>query len=59
MAFPHPESRKDKRRQEDKPNPKGVIWNLFKRAINIAEYRDAQDKVYAAKNRTFGGIIHD
>ena len=58
MAFPHPQSRKDQRRQEDKPNPKSVFRNFFERAINITEDRDAQDKVNAAKNRAFGGIIH-
>lgn len=58
MAFPHPQSRKDQRRQEDKPNSKGVFGNFFKRAINVTEDRDTQDEVNAAKNRTFGGVIH-
>jgi len=29
------------------------------RTINITEYRNAKDDVNPAKNRTFGGIIHD
>src|ERR1700704_3266812 len=59
MAFPHPKSRKDKYRKEDKPNSGGAIWNFFKRTINITEYRNAKDDVNPAKNRTFGGIFHD
>ena len=55
MAFPHPKSRKDNHRKEDKPNSGGVLWNFFKRTINITEYRNAKDNVNAAKNRTFGG----
>ena len=58
MAFPHPQSRKNKRRNEDQPSGGGVVWNLVKRAINVAEYRNAKDEVNPAKNRTcrsFGG----
>jgi len=58
MAFPHPQSRKNKCRNEDKPSGRGVIWNLVKRAINVTEYRNAKDEVNPAKNRTcrgFGG----
>jgi hypothetical protein len=58
MAFPHPQSRKDQRGQEDKPNSKGVFWDFFKRAVNITEDRDAQNEVNTAKYRTFGGVIH-
>src|SRR5713226_4736090 len=58
MAFPHPQSRKDHYRKEDKPSSGGVIWNFFKRTINITEYRNAKDDVNPAKNRTLGGIIH-
>ena len=59
MAFPHPKSRKDNCRKEDKPNSGGVVWNFFKRTINITEYRNAKDNVNTAKNRTFGGVIHN
>ena len=59
MAFPHPKSRKDNYRNGDKPNNGGVIWNFFKRTINITEYRNAKEDVDRAKNRTFGGIFHD
>ena len=58
MALPHPKSRKDNCRKEDQPNSGGVLWNLFKRTINITEYRNAKDDVKPAKNRAFGGITH-
>jgi hypothetical protein len=58
MAFPHPQSRKDKYRNEDKPSGWGVVWNLVKRTINVTDYRNAQDDVNPASNRTFGGITH-
>src|SRR4030095_8991153 len=59
IAFPHPESRKEHYRNDDKPNLIGVLWNFFKRTINVAQYRNAKDDVNPAKNRTFGGIFHD
>src|SRR5712664_1816568 len=59
MAFPHPKSRKEHYRNDDKPNTGGVLWNVFKRTINITEYRNAADDVNAAKNRTFGALVHD
>ena len=55
MAFPHPKSRKHNYRNEEKPNSGGVVWDFFKRTINIAEYRNAKDNVNPAKNRTLGG----
>jgi hypothetical protein len=59
VAFPHPQSRKDHYRNEDIPSFGGVIWKFFKRTIDIAEYRNAEDEVNPAKNRTFGGLFHD
>src|ERR1700730_12543402 len=59
MPFPHPQSRKDHYRNDDKPNTAGVLRKFFKRAINIAEYRNAEDDVNPAINRTFGGVFHD
>src|SRR5947208_13126479 len=59
VAFPHPQSRKDHYRKEDKPSYGGVVWKFFKRTINIAEYRNAKDDVNPAKNRTFGILVHD
>src|SRR2546421_1622334 len=59
VAFPHPQSRKDHYRKEDKPSCGGVVWKFFKRTINIAEYRNAKDDVNPAKNRTFGALVHD
>src|SRR3979411_217304 len=59
MALPHPKSRKEHYRNDDKPNTGGVLWNFFKRTINITEYRNAKDDVNPAKNRTFCGFFHD
>jgi hypothetical protein len=36
-------ARSHKYRKEDKPNSGGVLWNVFKRTINITEYRNAKD----------------
>src|SRR6516164_9391618 len=58
MAFPHPESRKGKDGNEYKPNKRGVVWNLFKRTVNVAEYRNAEDEMNPAKNGTFDGLVH-
>ena len=58
MAFPHPESRQNQYRNEAKPNGGRVIWNLVKRAIDIAEYGYREDDVNPAKNRTLGGFLH-
>src|ERR1700746_598322 len=54
VAFPHPQSRKDHDRNENKPSRRGVVWNFIERTIDIAEYRNAEDGVNPAKNRTFG-----
>src|SRR6516162_3214209 len=59
MAFPHPKSRKEHYRNDDKPNTGGVLRNFFKWTINITEYRNAKDDVNPAKNRTLGGFFHD
>src|SRR6266704_6998402 len=56
MASPHPQSRKDHYRKEDKPRCGSVVWKFFKRTINITEYRNAKDDVDPAKNRTCGGL---
>jgi len=59
MALPHPQSRKEHQRNDDKPNTGGVCWQLFERTINITEYRNAEDDVNTANNRADGGIFHD
>src|SRR6266850_2982638 len=59
MAFPHPQSRKDKHRNEEIPSCGGIVWNSFKRTINIADYRNAEDDVNRAKNPTFCAWVHD
>ena len=56
MALPHPQSRKDHYRKEDKPDKWCVLWQVFKRTLNITEYRDAKDDVNPAPNRTLSGI---
>ena len=58
MAFPHPKSRKHKHGNEDKPSSGSVVWNLFKRTINITEYGNAKDDVNPANNRTLGGLTN-
>jgi hypothetical protein len=58
MAFPHPQSRKDHYRNEDKPSSGSIVWNLVKWTIDITEYRNGKDDVNPAKNRTFGGLFH-
>jgi hypothetical protein len=59
MAFPHPQSRKDHYRKEDKPGCGGIVGEFFKRTINITEYRNTQDDVNPAKNPAFGTLVHD
>src|SRR5882757_4367596 len=59
VAFPHPQSRKNHYRNEEIPCRPGVVRNLFKRTINIADYRNAKDDVNPAKNPTFGALTHD
>ncbi len=56
MAFPHPQSRKDHYRKEDKPSCGSVVWKFFKRTIDIAEYRNGKDDVNPAKNRGLEGM---
>src|SRR5579864_9030142 len=59
MAFPHPQSRKHKCRDEDKPSSRGIVWNLVKRTVDVTDYRNGKDEVNPANNRTFGGIFHE
>jgi hypothetical protein len=59
MAFPHPEPRKEHYWQEDKPGCGRVIWNDIKRAVNVADYRNAADDVNPANDRTLGSLLHD
>src|SRR5882757_859644 len=59
IAFPHPKSRKEHYRHEYKPSSGRVVWNLFERTINIAEYRNAKDDVNRAKDPTLGALVHN
>ncbi len=59
MAFPHPESREDKDRKEDKSNGGGILRNFFKRAVNVAENRNAEDDMNPANDRTYDALVHD
>jgi hypothetical protein len=52
MAFPHPQSRKEQYRNDDKPDAAGVLREFFKRTINITEDRKAEEDVNPAKHRT-------
>jgi hypothetical protein len=52
MAFPHQQSRQDHDRKKDKPSREGVLWNLVERTVNISVYRNANDDMNPAKNRT-------
>src|SRR5690242_10345452 len=58
MAFPHPQSRKDHDRNEDKPGGASVLWEIFKRTINIAENWNAQNDMNPAKNPTWDAWAH-
>jgi hypothetical protein len=53
MAFPHPKSRKENDRNSHIPNNRGVVWKFFKRMINVTDYRNPEDDVNPAKDRTF------
>jgi hypothetical protein len=59
MALPHPKTRNEKYRKENKPNCRGVVWNFFKRTVNITEYWNATDDVNPAQNRPFDPLVHD
>jgi hypothetical protein len=59
MAFPHPQSRKNHQRNEDKTSSGRVVWNFVERTVDISEYRNAKDQVNPAKNRTRDGLAHD
>ena len=58
MAFPHPKSRKRNYRKGDKPNNGSVVWKFFKGTINVTDYRNGEDNVNPATNRTFLGVSH-
>jgi len=59
MAFPHPQSRNDHDRKEDIPSWRGIAWKFFKRTIDVTNDRNGKDEVNPAKNRPFGGFLHD
>jgi hypothetical protein len=59
MAFPHPQPCHHHYRKEDKPGCGGIVRKSFKRAIDIAEYRNGKDDVNPAKNQTCGARVHD
>jgi len=59
MAFPHPQSRKHHHGNEDIPGLEGVVWKLFKRAIDVTEDWDGTDDVNPAKNCTRDASVRD
>ena len=58
MALPHPKSGSGEDRKEDEPNRWGVVRDLFKRTINVTNYRNGEDKMNPAKDGTFGGLAN-
>ena len=58
MAFPHPQSRKDHDGKEDKARWESVVGQFFKRTIDVAEYRNAEDEVNAANDGALSGVFH-
>src|SRR5882757_4594307 len=58
MAFPHPQSRKHNYRKSYITNNGGIVRKLFKGTINVTDYRNGEDDVNRAENRTFGGVSH-
>jgi hypothetical protein len=59
MALPHPQSRKDHDRDEDKSSSRCVVWNFVKWTVNITEDRNAKNEVDPAKNGTRDASIDD
>ena len=59
MAFPHPQARNDNSRHEVISSHMRVLRNLVKRAVNIADDRNAEDKVNRAKNPTDDALAHN
>src|SRR5579884_1980674 len=58
VTLPHPQSRKDHDRNENKPCREGIAWNFVERAINIAQYREGKDDVNPAKDPTCDAPAH-
>jgi hypothetical protein len=56
MALPHPQSRKDKQRNEDKPGCRSILWEFVEGAINVTNDGNGKDEVNQAKNRTLSHI---
>ena len=59
MAFPHPKSRQHDCWNGEIPNHWSVVRQFFEWAIDIAGYRNGEDNVNPAKDRTLGGFFHD
>ena len=58
MAFPHPQPCEDHARKEDVAGGRSVAGKLFKRAVNVAQYRNAKQDMNPAENRTLSGTRH-
>src|SRR5579859_6353383 len=59
LAFPHPQSRKDHYRNEDKPSCGCVVWNFVKRTIDVTEYGNRKEDMNPAKNGTSDASVDD
>src|SRR5213080_4163680 len=57
MAFPHPKSRKDKCRNEDKPSSGGIVRDFFKRTINMSRYVSVNYDVKSFKISAFSAMV--
>ena len=44
--------------EKRKPGGRGVDGEFFERTVNVARYRNTQNKVDAAKDRPFGSVAH-
>jgi hypothetical protein len=52
MAFPHPQSRKDKDRNGDKPHHGGVVWKFFKRTMVCKSILETWELLSATSHRS-------
>src|SRR5579884_1349331 len=51
VPLPHPKSRSEKYRNEDKPHRRGIGLNLVEGAVDITDNRNPEDDVNPAENR--------
>ncbi len=59
MTFPHPQTCQEHDGNEDEAGWEGVLRNLVKWTVDVAEDRDAEDQVYPAKDRATDASVRD